>query len=159
MNKQKPQYRQGDVLLQRIDSLPKSSPDNGLTKVPRAAGKIVVALGSSNGNPHYFDDKGSYLMRSKEGDQYLVLKGQTIKGCYPIISENRLRVLLDIPKLGKVAFGPGDIAESKDGKARVNGKFSLLKHAEHDVHAIPAGTYNHVPQRGFNRGEIQRVQD
>jgi hypothetical protein len=149
-----PHYRQGDVLLQRVDSLPKK----GLTKVPRTDGKIVVALGSSNGNPHYIDEKGSELLRDGDGNQKLVLAGVPIKGTFPIADENKLRIVVDHPKLGEIAFAHADVTKA-NGQARISGRFSILKHAEHTDQAVRAGNYNHVPQRGFNRGEIRRVQD
>jgi hypothetical protein len=151
------QYRQGDVLLERVDSLPKK----GLKEVPREDGKIIVAIGSSNGNPHYFTEPKSKLLTDVDGDRFLRLAGQPIKGSFPILDENCLRVLVLHPKLGKVAFSHADAVKSKKGPAvaKVSGRFSLLNHAEHDVHAVRAGNYSHVPQRGFNRGEIRRVQD
>ncbi len=151
-----PHYRQGDVLLQRVASLPK-----GLTKVPRVDGKIIVALGSSNGNPHYFEGKGSEMLRDADGAQSLVLVGKRISGRFQIEERRRNWLVLDCVALGLIAFHKSDVSESKGQPelADVSGRFELLKHAEHTAHAYPDGTYSHVPQRGFNRGEIRRVQD
>ncbi len=40
-------YRQGDVLLQRVTAMPKK-----LTKLPRIAGRLVLAAGKSTGHSH-----------------------------------------------------------------------------------------------------------
>jgi hypothetical protein len=150
----KKHYRQGDVLMKRVDSLPKK----GLTKVPRVNGRIIVALGTSNGNPHYIDDKASVQFRDETGNLHYNLIGISIKGKFPIVEQNKLRVIVNHPKLGKVAFSHSDLSQT-DGVASISGRFTLLKHGEHDVHAILEGNHNQEPQRGYNRGEIRRVQD
>jgi hypothetical protein len=47
MNNKNQQYRQGDVLLERIPSLPKK-----LTKVAREGARLILAHGSATGHSH-----------------------------------------------------------------------------------------------------------
>lgn len=151
-------YRQGDVLLEAAKSLPKK----GLTEVPAVDGKFIVALGTSNGNPHYFVARkgGPSMFRDEDGGQHFKLPGIAIKGSFPILEENKLRILIQHAAFGKLAFAHDDARKEKGGvTVKVSGKFEFLYHAEHDAHAIPAGIKVHTPQRGFNRGEIRRVTD
>ena len=50
-------YRQGDVLIQRIDQEP-----HGLTPVARDAGRIVLAYGEATGHAHAILDRDCALL-------------------------------------------------------------------------------------------------
>lgn len=63
MNKN--QIQHGDVLLQKVDGLPK-----GVEAVPREQGVLVVARGEATGHNHVITDGGAVLMELK-GDLYL----------------------------------------------------------------------------------------
>ena len=51
------QFRQGDVLLTRIEELP-----DGLHPAARAAGRIVLAEGEATGHAHAVSDAGAELL-------------------------------------------------------------------------------------------------
>jgi hypothetical protein len=154
-----PHYRQGDVLLERVDSLPKT----GLTKVPRVDGLIVVALGSSNGNLHFFRGKDSSQFTDADGRLFYILVGTSMNGRYTVEERKRNWLILQTGKgpIGLVAFRKADCVEEKSqpGMATVKGRFELLNHAEHTPHAYLEGAYSQEPQRGFNRGEMRNVLD
>lgn len=54
-------YRQGDVLIERIDSLPKSR-----KPLARERGKIVLAHGEVTGHAHAIAEKGCALFESSD---------------------------------------------------------------------------------------------
>lgn len=59
-NKNSPtHYRQGDVLIERIDSLPKKR-----TKVARESGRVILAHGEMTGHAHAISDAHCDLFSS-----------------------------------------------------------------------------------------------
>lgn len=65
------QYRQGDVLLVEVPSLPSS-----WEPIPRAAGRIILARGEATGHAHAIDDDAVDLIRSTEDwTRYLLVRG------------------------------------------------------------------------------------
>lgn len=67
------QYRQGDVFLKKVDSMPKS----GLKKVPLDKGRVICAYGEISGHAHaifaeqdeavmYTDEKGNMWLETKQ---------------------------------------------------------------------------------------------
>lgn len=60
-------FRQGDVLLKRIDSIPQ-----GLKRVASENGRVVLAHGEATGHHHSFeDDAGVALLEGDGGDRFL----------------------------------------------------------------------------------------
>lgn len=57
----KTHYRQGDVLVERIDSFP-----NKLKPVAREAGRVILAHGEATGHAHAISDKHASLFRTDE---------------------------------------------------------------------------------------------
>ena len=70
-NEPKKLYRQGDVLIRRIDSLP-----GKLTKVARTGGRLVLAHGSATGHSHAVATKRCDLFTDpkKPGTMFLEVK-------------------------------------------------------------------------------------
>ena len=70
--------RQGDVLLERVDSMP-----DGLEEVPRDPSRgVVLALGESTNHAHAISDSGAILFRGKgaNDDRFLrVLKPVSLR--------------------------------------------------------------------------------
>jgi hypothetical protein len=64
------QYRQGDVLLVRIDKLPR-----GLRQVPRDGGRVVLAYGEATGHAHAIADTGADLLASDLEERFLRIVG------------------------------------------------------------------------------------
>lgn len=57
----KTQHRQGDVLIERIDSLPAN-----LTKIAREGGRVILAHGEATGHAHAISDERCDLFRSEQ---------------------------------------------------------------------------------------------
>ena len=58
-------YRQGDVLLVRVDRTPK------MTAVPRNGSRIVLAYGEATGHAHAITDEQVTLYDAPKGERYL----------------------------------------------------------------------------------------
>lgn len=68
MKKIKGQKRQGDVLIQQVDSIP-----NGATKI-KHTGKITVAHGEATGHHHTIEaDKADWWKDADSSDQFVNL--------------------------------------------------------------------------------------
>jgi hypothetical protein len=63
------QYRQGDVLVELIENVPK-----GAKVVPRENGKIVLAHGEATGHAHAIADRRCKLVRDEDGVTFLEVK-------------------------------------------------------------------------------------
>jgi hypothetical protein len=59
------QYRQGDVLLERV-----SAPPDGVVEVSARAGRLVLAEGEATGHAHTVDEQYGVLLE-KDGVLYL----------------------------------------------------------------------------------------
>jgi hypothetical protein len=63
---QKQIYRQGDVLLVRVEAMP-----GGLTKVPRDNGRVVLAYGEVTGHAHAIETSNAELYETDLGERFL----------------------------------------------------------------------------------------
>lgn len=80
MKKNQPlQFRQGDVLVTRVDAIP-----SGLAVRPRDNGRVILAYGEVTGHAHAIADTPSLPMAaiyedpsSKDGDFFLRIEGAT----------------------------------------------------------------------------------
>lgn len=62
----KPQtYRQGDVLIQRINQIPKDA------KQIRAKGRIILAHGEATGHHHSIDADAADWWKTEDGSQFI----------------------------------------------------------------------------------------
>lgn len=69
MNKNKKQFRQGDVLIERVAAIP-----SNLAK-QKADGRIILAHGEATGHHHSLDmDVADWWKDEKSGDQFLNVK-------------------------------------------------------------------------------------
>lgn len=64
--KQKQQYRQGDVYIERISELP-----NKLKEVSRESGAVILAHGEVTGHAHSIKDDHATLFRDDAGVTFL----------------------------------------------------------------------------------------
>lgn len=67
--KTNPHYRQGDVLIERVDSIPTNA-----TVVPRDKGKVVLAYGEVTGHSHAIAVPKARLLRTADQATYLEVK-------------------------------------------------------------------------------------
>ena len=70
----KSQYRQGDVLLKRINSLP-----DGAREVPAIQGRVVLAYGEVTGHAHAIDAAKALMYSVGTRDFLEVKPGATLK--------------------------------------------------------------------------------
>lgn len=152
-------YRQGDVLIQQIASLPSK-----LNPVPRENGRIVLAHGEVTGHAHALAEAGTKKFTGEDGAEYFDVKGPHLKFALPIVREWRGQVMVNHPKLGIIEFAKADV-EIRADEVVVNGAFGLLKHDEHNTQGIPAGLYKGggatgiVRQREYTPTAIRNVAD
>jgi hypothetical protein len=146
-------YRQGDVLLQRVDSLPEK-----LVTIAREQGRVILAHGEVTGHAHAITEVGTDLLQASNGEQFVRVCGRPIKSRLKVLRSWRGQVLVQHPKFGVMQFAIDDITV-RDGTAEIDGEFALLKHDEHATQAVPAGTYRNIRQREYSPEEIRRVAD
>lgn len=61
-----PHFRQGDVLLERVNSLPQ-----GVTPVAREGGRIVLAHGEVTGHAHAIKNRVAKFYQAGNGERFL----------------------------------------------------------------------------------------
>lgn len=153
------QYRQGDVLLQRVSSFPKK-----LKAVARERGRVILAHGEVTGHAHALDERGTSKFQSEDGSEYFKVKGRRFYFSLPVLRDWRGQVMVNHSTHGLIEFAKADV-EIRDGMVVVDGAFGLLKHDEHNTQAIPEGLYKGggatgtVHQREYSPEEIRRVAD
>lgn len=157
-NKQK-HYRQGDVLIERIASLPAQ-----LKKAARENGKIILAHGEVTGHHHAFAAAEAEKFTDATGAEFFSVSGQKLAFTLPIVRRWKDQVMVNHPRLGIIEFAVADV-DVCDGEVVVGGDFGLLRHDEHHAQGIPAGTYKGagnkgtVRQREYSPEAIRNVAD
>jgi hypothetical protein len=152
-------YRQGDVLIARIDSLPVK-----LKKAALEGGKVILAHGEVTGHAHAFAATDAEKFTDGTGAEFFNVKGRKMDFTLPILRRWKKQVMVKHPELGVIEFAESDVAVNGD-QVTVAGEFGLLRHDEHTAHGIPAGTYRGagmkgtVRQREYSPEEIRRVAD
>ncbi len=68
MKKQQTIYRQGDVIMIRVDKMP-----SGLTEVQRESGRVILAHGELTGHAHAIADAHASLRTTAEGRTFLIV--------------------------------------------------------------------------------------
>ncbi len=63
-------YRQGDVLIERVESMPDDA-----TKIPRSKRGVVLAEGEVTGHAHRIPSRTASLYRSESDARYLRVMG------------------------------------------------------------------------------------
>lgn len=153
------QYRQGDVLIERISRLPPA-----LTKTKTENGKVILAHGEVTGHHHAFSGSTVDKFTGPDGSEYFDVRGQKIRDRLTIMRRWKNQVMVSHPKLGIIEFSIGDV-EIIGNEVLIDGEFGLLVHDEHHTHGIPAGAYrgggaeNKVRQREYHPKEIRNVAD
>jgi hypothetical protein len=159
MKKNQVQYRQGDVMIERVPSLP-----TGLKKVARENGRVILAHGDVTGHAHVFVEEGTQKFTDAEGAEYFEVRGSRFHLRLPILRKWRSQVLVRHSELGLIEFAVSDI-EIEGNEAVIAGEFGFLRHDEHNLQGIPAGSYRgaaagkKVYQREYSPEEIRRVAD
>ena len=153
------QYRQGDVLIERIKKLPAK-----LTTQAPDKGRIVLAHGEVTGHAHAFDIASAVKLTSETGQEFFEIKGRTIQTELPLLRRWKNQVMVQHPTLGVLEFAVADV-EVRGERVLITGDFGLLQHDEHATQAIPAGFYRGagtkgtVRQREYSPEEIRTVAD
>lgn len=159
MNKQ--QYRQGDVLIERIAALPTQLNDS---KHVTDNGRTILAYGEVTGHAHAFQADKCRKLVSEAGEEYFHVTGDRLQIKLPVVRQWKNQVLTNHPEFGPIEFAVSDV-EIEDGCVIVDGDYGLLRHDEHNTHAIPAGFYkgassgNQVRQREYSPAAIRSVAD
>lgn len=154
------QYRQGDVIIERVSALPK-----GLQVVPRDGGRVILAYGEVTGHAHAFLEKGTQKLTDKVGQEFFKIEGREMDFELTAEREWKNQVMVRHPEFGLIEFAKSDVTVLGK-RVVVKGEFALLKHDEHNTQAIPAGFYRggnaadgKVYQREYSPEEIRRVAD
>lgn len=152
-------YRQGDVIIQRLDSLPQD-----LKPVAADGGRVVLAHGEVTGHAHCFAATEAEKFTDGSGREFFDVKGQPLDFTLPLVRRWKNQVMVKHPALGVIEFAECDVRVNEDQVAVV-GDFALLRHDEHTAHGIPAGPYKGagmqgtVRQREYSPKAIRRVAD
>lgn len=151
------QYRQGDVFIERIAKLPKSS-----KAIQPSDGLVILARGEVTGHHHSFVD-GDVVEMISGNTRIFNVRGRHIQARLPILRKWREQVLVEHPEFGKIEFCVNDL--TIDGNyACIDASYGLLRHQEHNTHGIPSGLYS-MPmegrgtQREYSPEEIRNVAD
>ncbi len=160
MNKKMPEhYRQGDVMIERISSLPSK-----LTRAANESGKVILAHGEVTGHAHSFAETDAVKFTDQAGGEYFDVKGRALDFTLPIMRRWKQQVMVNHPVLGVIEFAECDVQVNGD-QVTVVGDFGLLRHDEHTAHGIPAGAYRGagaqgtVRQREYSPEAIRNVAD
>jgi hypothetical protein len=102
------QFRQGDVFLRRVDSLPE-----GLEVVPRDRGRVVLAYGEVTGHAHAITDADATLyVDEATGQRYLLAKEGV-----DLVHEEHSTIAVDrgvYEVVGQREYAPGEIRRVAD---------------------------------------------
>lgn len=166
MNKQK-LYRQGDIALVAIESLPKSA------KKQKHKGRIVLVRGAVTGHDHCFNAKEVEHFTGEDGREYFKVTGKRLKLDLPVERIWKNQVEVKHSEHGVIAFDQSDVTVEAN-QVVVDGKFALLSHlvassgapsSDHSAIAMPAGIYigghknGKVRQSQYSPSRIENVQD
>lgn len=153
------QFRQGDVMIQTIMSLP-----TGLRRAPLENGRVVLAHGEVTGHAHVFDPSDATKLLGDDGAEFFEVGGRRIKATMPIERRWRNQVMVRHPELGLIEFNV-DTVEIVGDQVIVDGDFGLLRHDEHKAQGVPAGLYvgasdkKQVRQREYTPAAPVRASD
>lgn len=153
------QYRQGDVMLTRIDALPAK-----LKKQPASNARVILALGEVSNHHHSFAANQATKLVGEDGSEYFRLTGQKLTCKLKIVRRWRSQVMVNHPEFGNIEFAESDVKIVR-GYVHLDGDFALLTHQEHTIHGIPAGLYQgagagkRVRQTEYSPEMIRNVAD
>lgn len=139
-------YRQGDVAIERIGSLPAK-----LNKVARENGRVILAHGEVTGHAHSFAEDVAQKYTDEKGAEFFTVGGTPIQATLPVLRRWKKQVMVHHPELGIIEFHQGDVEIIGD-QVTVDGEFGLLKHDEHHAHGVPAGFY----RGGADGGKVRQ---
>ena len=64
-------YRQGDVLITPIKSIPKGKDKDGTTRKRDSLGRLVILEGEVTGHAHAISEKNAFVFENGDNDDYL----------------------------------------------------------------------------------------
>lgn len=149
-------FRQGDVAIESISSLPA-----GLRKAPLEDGQVILAHGEVTGHAHIFDPSDATKLLGEGESEFFNVTGRAIKATLPIVRRWRNQVMVNHPQLGVIEFNV-DTITIDGGNVVIDGEYGLLRHDEHHAHGIPKGLYaggaskGQVRQREYVAPDIER---
>lgn len=152
-------YRQGDVLIERISSMPAK-----LKAIAQEHGLVVLAHGEVTGHHHAFAGAVAEKFVDEKGAEFFDVKGERLSFRLPIARLWKNQVMVDHPDHGLIEFCAADV-EIIENQVVVDGDYGLLKHDEHHTHGIPAGLYKGagwnatVRQREYSPEALRNVAD
>lgn len=141
-------FRQGDVLIQKVQFIPKSA-----VKQPTC----ILALGEATGHAHQIKE-GATLLIDTDGAKYVDVFAPPFSGHLraELLDEDD-RSFLVRSQLGTIRFSK-QTASFRAGV--VNSEpFALLEHEEHHFHALNKGHHFIRQQREYTPQEIRNVKD
>ena len=144
--KKREQYRQGDVLIERVAKVPA-----GLKPVAREAGRIVLAHGEVTGHAHAIAEPECELLETGD-ERFLRVIGREIPAlrCRNVVTS----LACWIPMGYDVATYKNLVLE---GPEVVEGV--VLRHEEHNPYVIPRGDHRVTRQREYSPEAIRSVAD
>jgi hypothetical protein len=157
------QYRQGDVMIERVSEIPKEA-----KKLP--VGRVILAYGEVTGHHHSFAANEVESFKAEDGCEYFNVKGKPLQWSLPVVRSWRNQVMVKHPSHGFIEFAESDVV-IESGKVIVDGSFSLLFHgndarteSDHTMQGIPAALYKggsagRSIQREYSPEEIRNVAD
>ena len=141
-------YRQGDVLLQRVDSVSKKA------KLEKVEGRPTVAYGEMTGHHHSFLPGSVRLFRDQEAGTVFIEVPEAKKAISLPVFEDRptRKMFIDdegdkVPETVRVQIGTKPF------------RGAILEHQEHAPIPLPPGIYRHIQQRGYTPEAIRNVND
>ena len=153
-------YRQGDVAIERVSSLP-----SGLKPIPLESGKVILAYGEVTGHHHAFAAEDCEKYIDDNGGEFFKVNGRDFNNIkLPILRRWNSQVMVDHPEYGIIEFAVVDVLV-EGNSVTIPGRVGLLVHDEHTAHGIAAGVYKGagatgtVRQREYSPEAIRNVAD
>lgn len=156
MNNKLPQFRQGDVLVHRIASIPTDAVFVANTS------RIIIAHGEVTGHAHALDvaECEEYTLTDAKGEVTRFLRALAAHPATqaPILAKGPNGTLLDMPT-GPTMFAACDLLDGGD-VATPLAPYARQVHEEHYAHGLLAGDYMvNAPQREYTPESIRNVAD
>lgn len=152
-------YRQGDVLIERVASIPKTK----TTPIARDNGRVVLAYGEVTGHAHALHGPGATLLEGPEG-RFLRVDEEALASLRPV----RIEECID-PRFTRIMDASGIILRFHNEDDRLPSVLDamtlerpvtipgeIVQHEEHDAVVPVPGNYALPGQREYVAPEIVR---
>lgn len=152
-------YRQGDVLIQPVDSVPSDA-----IAVARDNGRSILAYGEVTGHAHALHGPGARVLARPNGERFLLVDKEAVSH----LSPRKAEVALDDDRFTRIMDASGltfKFANDDDRLALVLEKLGktltlpgeIVQHEEHDAVVLPPRSYKLPGQREYVAPEITRA--